>query len=126
MLLDFPKERLDLLQKLKSKYRLFLLSNTNEIHITEFEKSLHKTHGYKNLESFFEKVYYSCRVKMRKPNIDIFELVLHENDLNAEETLFIDDSPQHIEGALKTGIKAVLLNKNEEVESLLNDRGLIY
>jgi FMN phosphatase YigB (HAD superfamily) len=125
MLLDFPKQRLELLQKLQSNYRLFLLSNTNEIHVSEFEKSLHQTHGYQNLEPFFEKVYYSCRMNMRKPNVDIFEFVLRENNLKAEETLFIDDSPQHVEGALKTGIKAVLLNKGEEVESLLNGHGLI-
>ena len=59
MLLDFPVNRLNTLNKLKSKYRLFLLSNTNETHITSFENSLFNAHGYKNLESFFEKVYYS-------------------------------------------------------------------
>ena len=90
MLLDFPKHRLDLLMTLKSKYRLFLLSNTNETHITAFEKSLYKEHQYKNLEPFFEKVYYSCRMGMRKPDTEIFESVLKENNLNPSETLFID------------------------------------
>ena len=55
MLLDFPKHRLDLLQKLKPHYRLFLLSNTNETHITEFEAALFKQHGYKNLEAFLKQ-----------------------------------------------------------------------
>jgi len=125
MLLDFPKRRLDLLQKLKHHYRLFLLSNTNETHITEFESTLFTQHGFKNLESFFETVHYSCRMGKRKPNTDIFMDVLHSNNLNAQETLFIDDSPQHIEGALKTGIQAKLLAKNMEVEELVAELGLI-
>jgi putative hydrolase of the HAD superfamily len=125
MLLDFPINRLQLLQKLKPNYRLFLLSNTNETHVTEFEQSLFKQHGHKNLESFFEKVYYSCRINKRKPNTDIFDFVLNQHQLISNETLFIDDSPQHIEGALKLGIKAHLLQKNKEVEDLLKDLKLI-
>lgn len=125
MLLDFPKHRLELLSKLKPNYRLFLLSNTNESHVLEFEKTLFVSHGHQNLETFFEKVYYSCRMNQRKPNADIFESVLNENNLIAEETLFIDDSPQHVEGALTLGIKAMLLEKNNEVEDLLKELKLI-
>lgn len=125
MLLDFPKHRLDLLESLKSKYRLFLLSNTNETHVKTFEADLYKQHNYQNLDSFFEKVYYSCRVGMRKPDKEIFEMVLNENKLNPKETLFIDDSPQHVEGASKTQIQAKLLEKNKEVEKLLQELNLI-
>jgi HAD superfamily hydrolase (TIGR01509 family) len=125
MLLDFPINRLNLLMKLKPQYRLFLLSNTNETHVTEFEKTLSETHQYINLESFFEKVYYSCRMQMRKPDVEIFEFVLTDNALNASETLFIDDSPQHVQGALKTGISAHLLPKEKEVEELLKELNLI-
>jgi epoxide hydrolase-like predicted phosphatase len=125
MLLDFPLHRLKMLTALKSKYRLFLLSNTNETHITEFEKQLHLTHGYSNLEPFFEKVYYSCQMGMRKPDAEIFEYVLKENNLKPEETFFIDDSPQHVEGASKTGINAHLLAKGKEVEQLLKDFNLL-
>jgi putative hydrolase of the HAD superfamily len=125
MLLDFPSNRLELLKKLKPKYRLFLLSNTNETHVTKFENILYNHYQFKNLEPFFEKVYYSCRMKMRKPDSEIFEFVLHENGLNAHETLFIDDSIQHIEGALKTGINAHLLAKEKEVEILLKELNLI-
>jgi FMN phosphatase YigB (HAD superfamily) len=125
MLKDFPKNRLDLLEKLKPNYRLFLLSNTNETHITEFEKSLFNQHGLKNLEPFFEKVYYSCRMNDRKPNPSIFEFVLNSHHLNPNETLFIDDSPQHIQGALSTGINAKYLIKNREVEDLIKELNLL-
>jgi putative hydrolase of the HAD superfamily len=124
MLLDFPLERLSLLETLKSKYRLFLLSNTNETHINAFEADLFKTSGSKNLEPFFEKVYYSCRMGMRKPDQIIFDHVLNENKLIPEETLFIDDTQQHVDGACKTGIHGRLLHKNKEVKSLLGELGL--
>ena len=125
MLLDFPKHRLELLETLKPNYRLFLLSNTNETHITEFERSLQHQHGYHNLEPFFEKVYYSCRLGMRKPDSEIFDYVLNQHQLNATETVFIDDSPQHIEGALKTGIQAHFLPKDQEVKALLQNLHLV-
>ena len=124
MLLDFPLERLSLLETLKSKYRLFLLSNTNETHIKAFESDLFKTSGSENLEPYFEKVYYSCRMGMRKPDQIIFDHVLNENKLIPEETLFIDDTQQHVDGALKSGIYGLLLNKNKEVKSLLVELGL--
>jgi len=121
MLLDFPIHRLELLTQLKKRYRLFLLSNTNETHITTFEADLYNQHGYKNLEPFFEKVYYSCRMGMRKPDTEIFDFVLKENNLNPNETLFIDDSPQHVEGAIKIGIQAKLLEKTKDVSLLLSE-----
>lgn len=125
MLLDFPKQRLELLLKLKTNYRLFLLSNTNETHITQFENDLYSQHQYKKLEPFFEKVYYSCRIGMRKPDVEIFDFVLTQNNLNPLETIFIDDSPQHIEGANKIGIKSYLLGKDEEVINLLTNLKLV-
>lgn len=125
MLLDFPPHRLRLLTQLKSRYRLFLLSNTNETHIREFEAQLLESRGYQNLEPFFEKVYYSCRMGMRKPDTEIFEYVLKENGLLAEETLFIDDTIHHVEGALKTGIQAHLLPKDKDVSLLIEELNLL-
>jgi FMN phosphatase YigB (HAD superfamily) len=125
MLLDFPLHRLELLKELKSKYRLFLLSNTNETHIREFEAQLLKSRGYQNLEPFFEKVYYSCRMGMRKPDAEIFEYVLREHQLVPEETMFIDDTIHHVEGALKTGIRAHLLAKGKDVSELVKELELL-
>ncbi len=125
MLLDFPLHRLELLAQLKGRYRLFLLSNTNETHIREFEAHLLESRGYQNLEPFFEKVYYSCRMGMRKPDTEIFEYVLKENHLVAEETLFIDDTIHHVEGALKTGIRAHLLPKGTDVTELIKELQLL-
>ena len=104
MLLDLPTERLKVMSRLHQEKNICLLSNTNEIHINCFEADLERVHRLKNLSSLFDKVYYSSRVGMRKPEPRIFELVLREQNFKASETLFIDDSPQHIEGAKKVGL----------------------
>lgn len=118
MLLNFPHERLLFLDKLRRNYRLFLLSNTNEIHISEVNKML-KSEGHWNLwKKFFDKKYYSHKIGMRKPGKKIFALILKENHLKAHETLFIDDSEQNLSGALELGIKTHLLKKGEEISEI--------
>ncbi len=125
MLKDVPEERLDVLVTMKQNYNTYLVSNTCETHIEAFEHNLHHTHGIKNFNDYFDKVYYSCRVGMRKPDKEIFELVLNENDLKPEETVFIDDSIQHVKGAGDCGINAFLLEKNMELETLLKQLKLL-
>lgn len=116
MLLDFPVRRLQLLQQLQLYYDLFLLSNTNEIHEKAFNEILMRTHGIPTIGVFFDKVYYSHRVGLRKPMNEIFERVLTENGLKAADTLFIDDSPQHIETAKQLGIQTIYLEKGMTIE----------
>lgn len=125
MLLDVPEERLDLLVKMKQNYNTFLLSNTCEPHISAFEGQLYIDHGVKNFNDYFNEVYYSCRLGMRKPDKEIFEMVLKKNKLKPEETVFIDDSIQHVKGAGECGIKAYLLPKNMEVGELLKELHLL-
>jgi epoxide hydrolase-like predicted phosphatase len=118
ILLDLPKERVELIKRLKKNHRTFLLSNTNNTHIKKFESDIEKTIGLDYFYSAFDKVYYSSRMKMRKPDAEIFEFVLKENGLKPEETLFIDDSPQHIEGGKRLGINAILLEKGKTIKDI--------
>lgn len=118
MLLDFPQERLLFLDKLRKKYRLFLLSNTNKIHITEVSKILKRNNQLKIWNRIFEKKYFSHEIGMRKPDKEIYDFVLKENSLKAAETLFIDDSEQNITGAKKAGLKTYFLKKGEEITEL--------
>jgi putative hydrolase of the HAD superfamily len=104
LLLDFPPERVELLKRLRKKYRLFLLSNTNSIHLKEFNQRLHDQYGV-YLEDLFEKTYYSHTAKLRKPEAAIYEMVLNENNLIGEETLFVDDTAANFPEAEKLGIK---------------------
>lgn len=94
----------------KKQYRSFLLSNNNEIHYNWIIKYLKREFDIANFDHLFEKAYFSQRMGLRKPNVDIFNQVLEENKLNPKETLFIDDSPQHIEGAKKAGLNTLLMN----------------
>lgn len=118
MLLDLPVARLHFLGRLKQHYRIFLLSNTNTIHITAYSAYLNNSFGVSNLSHLFEREYYSYEIGMRKPDAEIFEFVLNENNLCAEETLFIDDSPQHIVGATGVGINAILLENEKTILDL--------
>ncbi len=110
MLLDFPWPRLDLLQGVRANYRTFLLSNTNAIHFPLFREYLHREYGFDNLDAFFEKQYLSHEIGMHKPDREPFDLIIRENDLVPQETLFIDDSQQHLAGAQAAGIKAFWLD----------------
>jgi HAD superfamily hydrolase (TIGR01509 family) len=120
MLLDLPKARVELLQSLKGRYRCFLLSNTNEVHVRHFTNKIAQKYGIGTFESLFEKIYYSNCMDMRKPNTEIFDFVLKENNLNAAETLFIDDSIQHVEGARKAGLSAIHLSKEKSILDLFD------
>ena len=116
MLLDFPVRRLQILQQLRLYHDLFLLSNTNEIHEDAFNDILMRAHGFPNIGVFFDKVYLSHRVGMRKPDAEIFMRVLTDNGLKPEDTLFIDDSPQHIAAAKLLGIQTIYLEKGMTIE----------
>lgn len=121
MLLDLPQYRIEFLKKTAQQFRIFLLSNTNEIHIPEFEKRIREENHIENFSSLFEGAYYSSRIGMRKPDEEIFNFVVERHDLNKDETLFIDDSIQHVVGACNAGIHAIHLDvKNgEDVVNLI-------
>ena len=122
VLLDFPENRLRFLQEIahSEKYRLFLLSNTNAFHIVEITLR----EGLVLFEQFcalFEKVYLSHEIGMRKPHTEVFHHIVEAQKLSASETLFIDDSPQHVEGALEAGLKAYHLKEGEQILSLFRE-----
>jgi len=110
MILDFPKDRIDFLLSCKNNYSTFLLSNTNAIHFPVYNNQLQEKFNINNLSEIFEKAYYSYRLGLRKPDKEIFELVIKENNLKPAETIFIDDSPANIATANELGLRTILLN----------------
>lgn len=110
LLLDIPMPRIRLIEALRNNYRLFLLSNSNEIHYQKYRKNFEDQFGYKDFDSLFEKAYFSYQLKLKKPGRAVFEYVLNDSRLNPEETLFIDDSIQHVKGATVAGMHAYHLN----------------
>lgn len=122
MIIDLPTERVAFLRKLKNSFRVFLLSNTNDIHEKEFLRNITAAFGKNILDELFEKTYYSHQTGFRKPQPEIFKLILDENSIVAGETLFIDDSPQHVEGANRAGLKGVLLDHSQTtLEKLIEE-----
>ena len=108
MLRGIPGIKLELLTRLQNEFRVFLLSNTNAIHLHHINTiMLPKGANQKSLDEYFHKAYYSHRMGKRKPDAEIFEQVLEENHLIPEQTLFLDDYAINIEGAKALGIKTV-------------------
>lgn len=121
LLLDIPNERIELIKKLRVNYKLFLLSNTNEIHIEEVNNILYKTTGVKKLDDLFDKIYYSFNIQMVKPAVEIYHHVLQENKLQGSETLFLDDNTSNIEGARLASINAIEVTTTNSIIELLKD-----
>jgi glucose-1-phosphatase len=106
MLRRIPVRKLELLENLKRRHRVLLLSNTNEIHLSYINSKLLPT-GIHSLDKYFHKAYYSHRMLKRKPDAEIFEQVLLENNFIPEQTLFLDDNVMNIKGAESVGMKTV-------------------
>jgi glucose-1-phosphatase len=105
MLLYIPIERLQILEKLRSQYKTFVLSNTNAIHVTAFNKLIEQNSGKADINHFFDKVYYSHELKLRKPEPEIYQHVIDEHKLNVGATLFVDDRLENIEAAASIGLQ---------------------
>ena len=115
ILLDFPKERLRFIQNLSEskKYRLFLLSNTNDLHISWIQQNW-GMEQYNAFKICFEQFYLSHEINLRKPNNNIYEFVLTSNDLEPKETLFIDDTKENTDAAKALGIHIWNLKPGKE------------
>jgi putative hydrolase of the HAD superfamily len=113
ILLDFPLYRLEFLQKLSKKYRLFLLSNTDSIHIETFEQETGISF-YSDFYQCFEKVYFSFEIGMRKPDAGIFNYLIQKHELSVKNTLFVDDKKENTDAALSLGFHVWNLQVGQE------------
>lgn len=121
ILLDFPEKRIRSLERLKTEYRTFLLSNTNIIHFETFSHTLKTNYGYAEMGELMEKAYYSHQLGLRKPDPQIFRHVIEDANLNPERTLFIDDTEEHILAAQKLGLGVHHLKDGENIEDLFKN-----
>ena len=120
ILIDYFHGNVSLLQKLKSRYRLFILSNTNSIHYQFYARQFMNKYGY-DLNELFEKSYWSFKIGMRKPNNDIFEKIITENGLTRQNALFIDDTIQNIKSAEQYGLTSYHLKKADDLMDLFDE-----
>lgn len=118
MLGIFPKERVELIKKLKNKYRLFLFSNTNALHTQAFRKIYAESFDNEVFDSLFEKAYYSQELGMRKPDTAPFLQIVADNKLDAARTAFIDDNQANAEAATKAGLQGIHLKPDTTILDL--------
>jgi haloacid dehalogenase superfamily, subfamily IA, variant 3 with third motif having DD or ED len=123
ILLDFPEERLQFLEGLanEKEYRLFLLSNTNDLHMESVRQQM-GMNRYNRFKNAFEVFYLSYEMGMRKPDEEIFQFVLDENGLVAEETFFVDDVQENTNAAANLGINIWNLQVGQEDITQLKSR----
>jgi len=124
LLLDIPAHRVALLKSLNPRYRLFLLSNTNEIHYQKYCSDFGKNFPGLSLESLFEDAFFSFKMGLRKPDPEIFRTVIRECVLNPDRTLFIDDTLQHVEAAISCGLRAHHLKPGQEIRELFHNHSI--
>ena len=105
MLLEIPREKLELILDLRGKYMVYLLSNTNSIHWDYVCKNAFNYRGFR-VNDYFEKTFLSFEMHLAKPDKAIFEKMLEDANLLAEETFFIDDSEANCKAAAEVGIHA--------------------
>lgn len=125
MILGVRKADVELLKTLRNKYdKIFLFSNTNEIHIESVKNLFFKVLGYDVFSTMFDKVYFSNEIHLRKPDVESFDFVVKDAEVEKKETLFIDDTSQNILGAEKSGLNAYLLDNNQTLTEIFN-KGII-
>lgn len=121
LIVSFPMEHVDLLKRLSERYRLFMLSNCDVVNARFFHDELNRRAGFDFLEAVFEHAYFSCELKMRKPNPDIFRYIVEHHGLDPKETLVIDDCPKHVDSACGVGLCAFLLSGGTDITQLFDE-----
>ncbi len=118
MLLSFRETSLQFLDEISSKYQLYLLSNTNFIHMEAFNEIYHAKKRAKPFKAFFNKAFFSCEIGFRKPDQVCYQFVLNELKIEPGKTLFIDDSVQNVEAAANEGMQVIQLTPGKSIEDL--------
>jgi len=118
MLLDIPQKRIEKLYQLRETFSIFLLSNTNSVHLLKLKSILDHTLGFNAFEKIFESTFYSHLIGKRKPDLECFHHVINEKNLIPYKTLFVDDSLVNVEGTIKAGLKSVQLVPGVDITDL--------
>ena len=120
LLIGIKPETISILSVLKKNYDIFLLSNTNEIHLDCINKYMQANFRIDNLSSLFNKAYYSCRLGLRKPGSEIYEYFIKDSGIDPQKTIFIDDNKDNVEGATKAGLHSELMYRGSDLHDFLS------
>lgn len=120
MLLDIPKERVKFMTRLKSRYELYLMSNTNAIHWECYNAYFRDTYDYPGINHFFSGTWYSYLMGVRKPDPEVFRIILEEGRFDPAEVAFVDDLKENVDAAAALGILPVHLPPGREIMDLFD------
>lgn len=105
------------LEKLKGKYRLALLSNTDPLHVAHMERTY-------DFFAYFPTRIYSCRVGASKPNPLIYKEALQACKARAEEAVYIDDVASYAEAAGRLGMRSIIFQSAGQLQADLRALGI--
>ena len=120
MLIDFPAIRVELLQKLRTQFGIYLFSNTNAIHVEKYQAIFRNQHNFE-VTSLFDKVFHSNEIGYRKPSAESYNEIIRLSGITPESSIFIDDSRANVDGAMACGLKGYWLQPGEKVEEIFKD-----
>lgn len=121
MLLDIPPERIKFMTRLKSRYKLYMLSNTNHIHWLSYDRYFQDHYDYPSINTFFTHCWYSYLMGVRKPDPKIYKMVMEEGGFTPGEVAFIDDLKENVDEASNHGIIPVHLPPGKEIMDLFGE-----
>jgi putative hydrolase of the HAD superfamily len=117
MLVGIPAERVELISRLKERYRLYMLSNTCELHVPVFENMFQKVSG-NSMHEIFDGIYYSFEIGQHKPDAEAWEHVIRDARIKPEETLFLDDNIHNIKASQELGFQAIHIHERTSLVNL--------
>lgn len=125
MLVGMPEDSFRVLDELKQSYRLFLYSNNNEIHYDWCMRHFEREHGIPDFNTrYFEGAYYSQEIGFLKPDTAGYRYILDHHHLRGYETLFLDDKPENVDGAIQAGLQSKLIDPEISLRRQLIQMGL--
>ncbi|MCW5923364.1 MAG: HAD family phosphatase [Saprospiraceae bacterium] len=124
--LQMPRERFEMLLRLRARYRVFLLSNINDLHATWIDDYMVREHRIEDFQTrYFDGVYYSHLIRLRKPDREVYEYVLTDAGMVPEECVFFDDLPPNVEAAAALGIRGILHPVGDDIVQAVSRFGLL-
>ncbi len=122
LLSGFPPHRWEFLTKLRPQFKIYILSNINELHFKAIQKHIIEEHEILNFEkTYFDDVFYSHLIHMIKPNEDIYSYVQKKIGIKGSDILFIDDKEENILAAKKFGWKARLHDPENDIARIFGE-----
>lgn len=118
---ELPAQRLELVRRLKTRYQVGILSNTNEIHVRAVHALLKSQHGMDNFYPLVDRVFYSQEMGLAKPDVAIYEKMLLELGTTPDRVLFFDDLRANVEGATAVGIHAIQVTSPKIIFDFFKD-----